>query len=101
MGGLLTSHGGERCGGVGEGEETAGGDSGSGSPSNLSPTVACSLCISLFLISASVHCKNEYPKVYIEGLGQNKSNGGGIDGIRGLRLQIIGTMQSKFLGDEG
>jgi hypothetical protein len=39
-GGILPSHGGECCGGVGEGGEVAGGDSGSGSPSNLPPAVA-------------------------------------------------------------
>jgi hypothetical protein len=40
MGALLPSHGGEHCRGVGEGGETIGGDSGSGSPFNLPSVVA-------------------------------------------------------------
>jgi hypothetical protein len=54
MGGLLSSHGGELCGGVGEGGELVRGDYGSGSPFNLPPIVAYSLSISMFSISASV-----------------------------------------------
>jgi hypothetical protein len=56
-GGPLPSHGGERCGGVGEGGEAARGDSGSGSPSNLPLAVACILYVSLFSISTSIHCE--------------------------------------------
>jgi hypothetical protein len=68
MGGLIPSHGQERNGGVGEGEEAAEGDSGIGSPSNLPPAAACSLSVSLFLISASIHHENKYPKVHIDGI---------------------------------
>jgi hypothetical protein len=57
-GGLLPSHGGERCRGVGEGGEAVGGDSDSGSPCNLPTTV------SLFSIFASIRRENEYLKVY-------------------------------------
>jgi hypothetical protein len=66
-GGLLPSHGREQCGGFGEGGGAAGGDSESGSPSNL-PQVARSLFVSLFSISVSVIHKKEYLKVYIDDL---------------------------------
>jgi hypothetical protein len=62
-----SSHGGEHCKGLGEGGEAAGGNSVSGSPSNLPPMAACSLFVSLFLISAFVHHGNKNPKVYIDG----------------------------------
>jgi hypothetical protein len=57
MGGLLPSQGGERFGGVGEGGEAARVDSGSGSPSNLLPSVTCSLSASMFSIFAFVCCE--------------------------------------------
>jgi hypothetical protein len=71
-GGLLPSPDGERCGGVGEGGETARGDSSSCSPSYLPLAAACSLSVSLFSISAFVHRENEYLKVYIEGFGSKQ-----------------------------
>jgi hypothetical protein len=48
--GLPPSHGGERCGSVGEGGHETRGDFISGSPSNLLPQMAaCNLSIPIFL----------------------------------------------------
>ena len=46
-------HDDEQRAGVGEGGEAAGGDFGSGSPSNLPSATACRLSVLVFLISAS------------------------------------------------
>jgi hypothetical protein len=64
-GALLPSHGGELCGGVGEGGEVAGGNSATGPLSNLPLTMAYNLFVSLFSISASVCCKIKSQGVYI------------------------------------
>jgi hypothetical protein len=64
--GLLPSHGGERCRGVGEGGEETRGDFVSDSPSNLPQVVACNLSISLFFfISISIHHEIKFHEVYI------------------------------------
>jgi hypothetical protein len=69
--GLLPSHGGDRCGGIGECGEAAGGDSSSTFPSNLPLEAARSLSISVFLIFVSVHREIKYQRVYIVGFRSN------------------------------
>ena len=51
-------HDDEQRGGVGEGGEAAGGDSDSGSPSNLPPAAACRLSVLVFFYLRLAHLRD-------------------------------------------